>query len=58
MKEVKSIMEAKRIDIFGLNETKIKSVMQDEIRDKFGQDWKIHTNSNNMETMEGDSIWF
>lgn len=42
--EVKMLMEAKKIDLFGLNETKIKGHWQEEVMRKFGSEWEIHTN--------------
>ncbi|KMZ71517.1 hypothetical protein ZOSMA_17G00720 [Zostera marina] len=61
IKEVKTLLAAKRIEIFGLNETKIKKQRQDEVREKFGGNWEIHTNVDEVqdpnETETGNSIW-
>lgn len=57
IKEVKTLIEAKRVDIFRLNKTTIKCRMQSEVISKFGVEWEIHTNLTYTEEREGDSIW-
>lgn len=55
--EIRSLIATKKVDVFGLNETKIKSGRQQEMIDKFGQDWEIHPNYDQMDSGEEDSIW-
>lgn len=42
--ENKTMLMSKRIDMMGLNETKIKGYKQYEVKCKFYEDWKFHTN--------------
>lgn len=58
IRELKSILEAKKIDIFELNETKIKQGRQGKMKDLMGDKWVIHTNTQHMKESEGNFIWF
>lgn len=51
------LIVAKRIEIFELNETKIKRSQFQEVNDKFGSNWVIHGNGDHAEEVEEDSIW-
>lgn len=41
LKEIKLLLVVKRIEIFFLSETKIKSYRQKEVKEKLGIEWEI-----------------
>lgn len=51
------LIEAKEIEIFVLNETKIKQAKQADLMEKFGNEWDIVINVDEMEDGLGDTIW-
>lgn len=54
---MKSLLAANKIDIVGLNKTKIKAHKQQEVMDKLRKDWTFIINSRCVEVGEGDSVW-
>lgn len=54
---IRTLLEAKRIQIFGLNNTKIKKTRRFEIWDKLIASWVLHSNSELMDNYEGDLVW-
>lgn len=55
--EVSSLLVAKRIDITGLYEMKIKERRQLDVRGKLLAGWEFVTNMGTMGPREGDSVW-
>lgn len=56
-KKIRMLIEAKEIEIFVLNETKIKQAKQADLMEKFGNEWDIVINVDEMEDGLGDTIW-
>lgn len=58
LKKIRTLLTTKRVEIFGLNETKIKKIRQDEVKEKLGgDDWEILTNIGAMDNGISNSIW-
>lgn len=57
IREVKTLVVPKKIDVVGMNGTKIKKGRQEEVMRKWGVDWAFHSNIGVVGDSKGDTIW-